>query len=329
MASVKSEKSSSRKQQSLSFDKKTIERIEEEAQRRGVAKSTLVEEYLNAQMDAKTIENQSKPTIIPVLNYKGGVGKSTTSANLGVCLAEEGYRVLIIDLDGQGNISQMFRVFDPNSEKMCIADVLFQSSPKSKRLTLDEVMQETDYENLFVVPSNFRFADADARMKSEGSAGIDSRLCYAIMDMETAFDYIIIDCGPRLDMTTTNAIVALETGNDASHIIIPVKIDGFAIAGVAQTVEMINHTAKERRTQPKPYRILKTVVEPNTTAYKEGCEELKRAIPSATYFQTSISKSTRAGESTLAFLPLVAYDPTCKPSLDYRTLAREIEAMNE
>ena len=325
MATKTKGSSNDRKSTSLSLGAETASYIEREAQRLGIPKSHLVERIVNNQANLE--ENDSRPTIISVMSYKGGVAKTTTSTCLAVCLAEEGHRVLIIDMDGQGNASQYMGVYDPRSEEACIADVLYSSSAKAARLSLDDVMKETKYENVYVVPSNFRFADADARMKAEG-AGADTRLRYAIEDMEQTFDYIIIDCGPRLDMTTTNAIVALEAGNSNSHLILPVRVDGFAIAGVSQTVAMINRTAADRRTQPQPWRILQTMVEPRTSAYKAGVEELKAAVPNARYFTTKISKSTVVPESSLVMTPLVTYDPTSKPTLEYRMLAGEIEALN-
>lgn len=117
-----------------------------------------------------------------------------------------GYKVLVIDMDGQGNVSQSLRVYDPRSEEACIADVLYQTTPNGQRKTLRDVMKPTDYNNVFCVPSNFRFADADTRLKAEIAGGVDTRLCYAIEDLveemakegDDRFDYIIIDCRTTL-----------------------------------------------------------------------------------------------------------------------------------
>ncbi len=321
-----------KQQQSLSLGRETIEELEKEADRRGLNKSQLADLLLNGQLT----QAADKPTIISVMSYKGGVAKTTTSACLAVSFSELGYKVLVIDMDGQGNVSQSLRVYDPRSEEPCIADVLYQTTPNSPRLSLHEVMQTTKYDNLYCVPSNFRFADADTRLKAEIAGGVDMRLEYAIEDLieevdknkEKPFDYIIIDCGPRLDMTTTNAIVALEAGNNASHIIIPIKVDGFAIAGLSQTIDTINRTAKERRRLPQHWKILQTMIERNTTTYKYGCQMLKEAIPNAEYFNTKIEKSTVVPEASLAMEPLITYAPDSKPAISYRLLAQEIEEMN-
>ncbi len=331
-----------KQQQSLSLGRETVEELEKEAERRGLNKSQLADLLLNGQLT----QPADKPTIISVMSYKGGVAKTTTSTCLAVCLSQFGYKVLVIDMDGQGNVSQSLGVYDPRSEQTCIADVLYQATPSSRRLRLSEVMQHAkrtnekgeieEYDNLFCVPSNFRFADADTRLKAEIAGGVDTRLMYAIEDLvedtkkdgEKKFDYIIIDCGPRLDMTTTNAIVALEAGNNASHIIIPIKVDGFAIAGLSQTIDTINRTAKERRRLPQHWKILQTMIERNTSAYKYGCQMLKEAIPNAEYFNTKIEKSTVVPEASLAMEPLITYDPNSKPAISYRQLAQEIEDMN-
>lgn len=332
MTAINKNRGGEKQQQSLSLGKATVEELEKEAERRGINKSQLADLLLNGQL----AQDEEKPTIITIMSYKGGVAKTTTCTCLAVSLSELGYNVLVIDMDGQGNVSQSLQVYDPRSEEPCIADVLYQTTTNSKRMSLYDVMKPTKFEKVHCVPSNFRFADADTRLKAEIAGGVDMRLKYAVEDLieqmakngEKLFDYIIIDCGPRLDMTTTNAIVALEAGNKASHIIIPIKVDGFAIAGLSQTIDTINRTAKERRRLPQHWKILQTMIERNTQAYKYGCEMLKEAIPDAEYFSTKIEKSTVVPEASLAMEPLITYEPNSKPAISYRLLAQEIEGMN-
>ena len=295
MASRAKVRGGEKQQQSLSLGRETVEELEKEAERRGLNKSQLADLLLNGQLT----QSADKPTIISIMSYKGGVAKTTTSTCLAVCLSELGYKVLVIDMDGQGNVSQSLGVYDPRSEEACIADVLYQATPSSPRMSLSEVMRTTDYENVFCVPSNFRFADADTRLKAEIAGGVD-----------------------------TNAIVALEAGNNASHIIIPIKVDGYAIAGLSQTIDTINRTARERRRLPQHWKILQTMIERNTSAYKYGCQMMKEAIPNAEYFNTKIEKSTVVPEASLAMEPLIKYDPNSKPAISYRLLAQEIEEMN-
>ena len=179
MASRAKVRGGEKQQQSLSLGRETVEELEKEAERRGLNKSQLADLLLNGQLT----QSADKPTIISIMSYKGGVAKTTTSTCLAVCLSELGYKVLVIDMDGQGNVSQSLGVYDPRSEEACIADVLYQATPSSPRMSLSEVMRTTGYENVFCVPSNFRFADADTRLKAEIAGGMDTRLLYAIEDL--------------------------------------------------------------------------------------------------------------------------------------------------
>lgn len=313
--------------QSLSLDMNTIDRLEEEAERLGVPKSQLVDQFLKDHF-TKSDEDE-RPAIISIMSFKGGCAKTTTAASLAICLGERGHRVLIIDFDGQGNISQYFNAFDKRAEEKCISDVLFSTAKGmgDNRVPLDSIIHDTAYENVSIAPANYRFADADADFRSE-KTNSDSLLKFAIEDMQREFDYIIIDCAPSLNMTVTNAIVALEAGNKNSMIIIPVKIDGFAIAGVGQTVNTINRVATGRRTDKPRWFLLKTIAEVRTDVFTEGEKELDAAIPNANYFDTIISKGTKVPESSLARIPFMVYEPDSKPAKDYRKLTDEIEAMN-
>ena len=166
MATKGKSKGGEKQQQSLSLGRETVEELEREAERRGLNKSQLADLLLNGQLT----QSAEKPTIISIMSYKGGVAKTTTCTCLAVCLSEMGYKVLVIDMDGQGNVSQSLRVYDPRSEEACIADVLYQTTPNGQRKSLRDVMKPTDYNNVFCVPSNFRFADADTRLKAEIAA---------------------------------------------------------------------------------------------------------------------------------------------------------------
>lgn len=323
---TRSKKGLQRLPQSVSLDKTTIDKLEDMVEREGMTKSQVVDQMLKKQLEME--DDSDLPTILTFMNFKGGVAKTTSVSSLAVCLGELGKKVLIIDFDAQGNSSQTFNVYDVTKTAPCIVDVLFGQGMDHDKKTLDEVMMETDYKNVKVVPSNMRFLEADSYIRNE-KTGADTLLKYAIQDLEERFDYIIIDCGPRLDMTITNALVAMEAGNRHSEVILPVKLDGYAIVGLPEVINTINNVGKSRRTKPQPWRILITVVEKNTNAYRLGLNELKETLPGAQYFETQISKGTLTNESSLAMMPLVAYDSTSQVARDYNTLALEIEAMNE
>ncbi len=304
------------------------EALEEKAKKTGISKSEIVEQYLAQAIISK--EEEKKPMIITIMSFKGGVAKTTSAASLALCLAQDGNKVLIIDLDGQGSISQYLGVYDQTAEADCIADIMFTNS-KGQRKSIIEIAQPTEYKNVDIVPSNFRFSDADARMRNESSqSSIDSRLRFAIEDAmeETHYDYVIIDCPPSLGLVVTNAITALEAGNDASMIIIPVRCDGFAIAGLSNTISTIEQVARERRTRMRKWKLLPTIAEKTTVAYREGKKIIERSFKNAEFFNTVIPKNTSVIESTLAMQPVVIYDPKSKASEEYHRLAEEIEEIN-
>lgn len=320
------DKSSLKRPTSFSLDPKEIAALTEMSEATGKNKSELVAELIK---DAMGPEDDDRPMIITTMNHKGGVAKTTTVANLAMCLAADGYKVLIIDLDSQGNISQNFDRYDPSATEPNIADVMLTYlSPK--RLQLKDVIKQTDYENVWIVPCSFRFSGADAKLRNESGSGIDSRLYFAIEDLleEQSYDYILLDCPPSIELVTTNAIAALEAGNKNSMIIIPMKIDGYAIAGMDNTLATIESVARERRTPPKRWKLLRTVCEKQTTAYKEGIKIIQAKFRDAQFFNTSISKATLVSESSLLMKPLMVHAPNSKVANDYRRLAAEIEDIN-
>ena len=312
------------KQQSLSLSEDVIKELEAEAERSGMKKSQIVNNFLSEKIKQK--QGEVKPKIVAFLNHKGGVGKTISAVNVASCLAEEGSKVLIIDMDEQGNTSRYLDEYDEHPGAKCIADVLFTPQDGKERLSLDDVIIETKFDNLYLVSSNFRFSEPGTMMTG---AGADSRLFYAIQDMEQVFDYIIIDCGPRLDITTTNAIVALDAGHEDSFVVVAVKIEEFANEGVRRSGMMIKRIAQERRAHPRRWAILQTAVEARTNAYKESLKKLKSEMPDAKFFATKISKSSAVPESSLLHLPLNHYAPESKPAVEYRMLTDEIEAMYE
>lgn len=319
-----SKKEHQRIQQSVSFDRDLVEKIKSTAETKNISRSKLIESFVS-----KGLENQDgKPTIIACLNFKGGVGKTTTASSVAVCLGKKGKKVLVIDFDPQGNASQIFNVFDKSEKKECIFDVMFSPGINIPRKKMDDVLEETKYENVSIVSSNFRFLEADSYFRHEAS-GADTLLKYAIEDMDEKFDYIIIDCGPRLDMTITNVLVAMEAGNTNSMVILPVKIDGATIAGLPKAISTIKNVADMRRTIPPNWHILVTIAERNTFVYKQGMEDLENMLPDNKLFATQIPKGTKANESSLAMQPLVSYEPNSAVARAYWELTKEIEAMNE
>lgn len=298
--------------------------LEELRRETGLSRSSLVNEVVQGRI-SELHEEKKKPTVLSIMSFKGGVGKTTTAGDLAICLGEFGHRVLLIDLDGQGNLSQYLGVYDPEAEKPDIADVMLTPS-KGNRLALSDVIVPTIYKNVEIVPSSFRFSGADSRLKQE-SVNIDQRLKIAIEDhiSEVDYDFIIIDCPPSLELVVTNAITALEAGSPRSLIVIPIRPDGFSIVGMKDTIEMIQTVCRERRRRDVDFRLLWTIIEERTNVFKYARNIVAEEFPNVPFLSTQIKKATAAAEATLAREPVSVYAPNSEPAQGYRALAMEVE----
>lgn len=312
-----------RQPQTYSIDNDVAAKVSDIAKVEDVPKSQVLEDLVISGLAQHSEWEKTRPAILTFLNFKGGVGKTTSASSLAYCLGQIGKKVLIIDFDPQGNSSMIFGVYEETEDSPCIVDVLF-----GDETNVNDYIVHTSYDNVDIIPANMRFLLADSYFRNEG-AGSETLLKYAIEDLGTNYDYIIIDCRPSLDMTITNALVAMEAGNKNSMVILPIKIEGYAFAGAPQVLRTIKQTAKSRRKPQQKAKILVTVAEANTLAYKEGLTELADALNFAEFFDTTIPKSTKANESTLVMMPLPAHAPSSPAARAYATLAREIVGDND
>ena len=321
---------------SLYLDVEVNENINRKAKETGKSKSEVVNELLKGET---TESNKEKPMIIVTSSHKGGVAKTITAANLAVELAIKGKKTLIIDLDGQGSISEYLHVYDGDNQLPCIADVMI-ADDNGEEMTLAQVKRPAMYEddseefheieNLEVVPSDLRFDNADSKMKNSGSmAGIDTRLHDAIEDLlqEEEYDYIIIDCPPRVDLVTTNAITALRAGKPESMVIVPVRPDGFSKRGMESTVSAIEAVGRKKRTYTSNWMLLRTIDEPRTNLSKILEETIMHDFPHAKFLETKIEKAVVVMESSQFYTPLAYYAENSKSRSQYIALADEIEAI--
>lgn len=308
-ANMAESRSKSKKVVSLSMETAASDVLDAYVKETGRKKNEVVSEALYEKLLSgarQEAEEYDKPMIIDVVAYKGGSGKTTTAVNLAVCLGERGKSVLLIDLDGQGNASQYLQKYDPNARKPCIANVLLNN--KSPRLSLEEVIESTEYENVDVAPSHFGFAAADGQMRAEATVvGIENRLKQAIESLDKHYDYIILDCAPNLDLVTTNSIVALQAGNPNSCYIIPVKADGFSPAGLQDTVSAVVNTEAAIRGATHQINVIRTVVEARTTVYRFTTNLVRTEFRDVNILETVIPKNVAVVESTVASCPVIKY----------------------
>ena len=332
------------KKRNVSFyiDDKMIDELDREAVVKGTNRNQILLERLKGDNKLAQEETGKKPTILVLASHKGGVAKTITAANLAVAFAQKGKKTLAIDLDGQGSLSEYFNVYDEDAARPCIKDVLIPDY-KGAIKTLAEVKVPAQYieydtegneevyeiENLEVVPSDIRFDGADLEISNRVKAGPDTVLSNAIETLieQEFYDYIIIDCPPRVDLVTTNAITSLWVGNSRSMIIVPVRPDGFSRRGMISTVDAIKGVALARKSIMPRWMLLKTIYESRTNLAKILEQSIAEVAPKAKFFNQSIGKAVVVMESSEFFKPLAYYDADSKPWAEYKALAKEIEEM--
>ena len=169
---------------------------------------------------------------LSILNIKGGVGKTTSTINLASTLAEEGKKVLIVDIDAQSNSTMLFKAYDIDA--LSVSDILLD-----KNINVEDVIKGTDFDNIDVLPSNISLAFTEKKILLDVTRNQQNRLKKALEQVEDKYDYCLIDCPPSLNMITINALVASD------EVIVPIKIDKFALDGLGYLLESINEIKDE------------------------------------------------------------------------------------
>lgn len=246
-----------------------------------------------------------------VANQKGGVGKTTTAINLAAGLAESGAKVLLVDLDPQGNASTGLGV-DTASRDVSTYDLLLEGAP------LDQVLRRTAFANIWISPANADLASADMDLVANERRSLLLRDALRQPAMDGyAFDYIVIDCPPSLSLLTINALVACHS------VLVPLQSEFFALEGLSQLML----TIREVRQGPNPDLRIEGVL---LTMY-DGRNNLSQQVESDArqtlgdlVFRIVIPRNVRVSEAPSYALPVLSYDPASKGSEAYRLLAREL-----
>ncbi|WP_102106615.1 ParA family protein [Oceaniglobus roseus] len=251
------------------------------------------------------------PRIVAVVNQKGGVGKTTTAINLGAALAEDGYNVLIVDLDPQGNASTGLGI-ESSNRRLTTYDLLLDDAP------LEDVIHPTAFEGLWITPATTDLSSADIEMVSNEKRSflLFDALRQPAIDRYT-LDFILIDCPPSLSLLTVNAMVA------AHSVLVPLQSEFFALEGLSQLMLTIREVRQSANPSLRIEGVVLTMFDGRNRLAQQVENDARETLGDLV-FRTVIPRNVRVSEAPSFAQPVLAYDSTSKGSLAYRALADEL-----
>ncbi|KAB6716588.1 MULTISPECIES: AAA family ATPase [Roseobacteraceae] len=253
------------------------------------------------------------PKIIAVANQKGGVGKTTTAINLAAALVENGFRVLVVDLDPQGNASTGLGI-DIESRSFTTYDLVLGD------VDLHDVIQTTDIEGLWISPATVDLSSADIEMVSSEKRSflLHDALRQPAID-GYLFDFILIDCPPSLSLLTVNAMVA------ADSVLVPLQSEFFALEGLSQLMLSVREVRQTANPNLRIEGVVLTMYDQRNNLSRQVELDARENLGELV-FQTVIPRNVRVSEAPSFALPVLQYDSNSKGSLAYRALATEVAA---
>ncbi len=255
--------------------------------------------------------NGRDPYIISVANQKGGVGKTTTAINLGTALAAVGKRVLLLDLDPQGNASTGLGISQRNRQ-VTSYDLLLGDSSVSK------AAQSTAVPNLFVAPATIDLSSADVELVTDKARVL--RLRRVLRNPETQacdFDYILIDCPPSLNLLTVNAMVASDS------VLVPLQCEFFALEGLSQLMLTIREVRQTLNPRLRIQGVVLTMYDPRNNLTTQVEDDVRQNLGELVY-ETVIPRNVRLSEAPSHAVPALIYDHRSAGSIAYQKLAAEL-----
>ena len=246
--------------------------------------------------------------MVAIANQKGGVAKTTTAINLSACLSELGKRVLLVDLDPQGNATSGLGLAKHKLTR-CIYDVLINDVP------LEQVIQKTDQKNLKVVPARIQLAGAEIELVSQISR--EGKLRFALDNIKDSYDFIFIDCPPSLGLLTLNALTA------ATEVLIPIQCEYYALEGLTLLMSTLERVRKHLNPNLNILGALLTMFDARTNLAIQVVDEVKKYFPQKV-FKTIISRNVRLSEAPSHGKPINSYDTRSRGAEVYRELAKEV-----
>jgi len=246
--------------------------------------------------------------VVAIANQKGGVGKTTTCVNLGACLAQKGKKVLLVDIDPQGNATSGLGV-DRQQLKQCVYDLLINGK------TAKELMVKTEVSNLGLLPATIRLAGAEIELVP--LMGRESRLKEGLREIIPDFDFIFIDCPPSLGLLTVNALTA------AHKVIVPIQCEYYALEGLGQLMNTFHLVHSFLNPQLELWGVLLTMYDSRTNLSQQVVEETRRVLKDKV-FRTVIPRNVRLSEAPSFGKPIIMYDVHSIGATAYWELAEEV-----
>jgi chromosome partitioning protein len=255
-----------------------------------------------------TLPRPSHPRMIAVANQKGGVGKTTTAVNLGAGLAERGLRVLVVDLDPQGNASTGLGL-NIRELDATMYDVLLDDVP------IEDCIEPSEVRNLFVAPASLDLAGAEIELVSAMSRELKLRT--ALQPVKEDYDYVLIDCPPSLGLLTLNAFAAV------GEVLVPIQCEYYALEGLGQLLHNVELVQKALNPSLEVSTVVLVMYDARTTLAEDVATDVREHLGEKVT-QTVIPRTVRLSEAPSYGQPITTFDPKSRGAWAYRRLAEEV-----
>ncbi len=248
------------------------------------------------------------PRVVAIANQKGGVGKTTTAVNVGAALAELGYRVLVVDIDPQGNATTGVGV-NPRNLDSSVYDVLMHDAP------VEDSIEPTSVRNLFVVPATINLAGAEIELVPAFSREL--KLRRALEHVVDDFDFVFIDCPPSLGLLTVNGLAA------ATEVVVPIQCEYYALEGLGQLLRNVNLVQGHLNPRLELSAIILTMYDARTKLAAQVAAEVREHFGDKVC-RNLVPRTVRLSEAPSFGQPILVFDPTSRGAIAYRELAKEV-----